>query len=63
MTWVQILDKAIWVSLCANALRNTMNLSILPPAMESNNQCCLDLFRQIILEKENFEFKPVLFKN
>ena len=34
VNWVQILDKADWISLHTNTLKKDMNHSILPQAMD-----------------------------
>ena len=33
-TWVQILDKAVYITLCSNAFEKCMKLSLPPQAMD-----------------------------
>ena len=49
-TWVQILDKAICLSLCDNALEKGMNPSVFPPPMG------------VIVEQTGFFMVVMLFK-
>ncbi len=60
-TRVQILDEADCISHSTNTLRKGMNLIILHPAMgkQSGRLGSSALVRQLVLEKENSELKPV----
>ena len=60
VTRVQILDEAVYVSLCANALRKGMNPYVLFPVIDKwlDRLDCLVLIKQKSLRIT--EFKPTL---
>ena len=60
---VQILDEAVCISLCANALGKGMNLSVLPPAMEKYYDWMGSLLsvKQLVQEREISESNQFYF--
>ena len=59
---VQILDKAVCVSLGANAFGKGINPSLLPAAIDKyqDRLNCLDFIRQPVTKKETSVFKPAV---
>ena len=55
--WVQTLDEAVYVSFQFYALRKSFDPSVLLPYMGKIGR----LLGQQVWEKENSEFKPVVF--
>ena len=64
VTRIQVLDKAVYLSLCANALEKGMNLSILLSAIDEQwgRLGYLGSVMQPVYEKENSEFNPAVLR-
>ena len=61
-TQVQILDKVVHISLCANAFAKSMHpsCSLFSYGKYLGQLCSLALVRQLVWEKKNPRFKPAL---